>query len=338
MAATLVDIAKETHTSVSTVSRVLSGGVVANRISKETRDRIQEAAQRLGYRPNLIARTLRTRRSNTVALLVSDIANPFFAQIGSLIEQALHRHGYSLMLCNSSEDPQREVEHLTLLNQRGIDGLILVPVTRSREHIAAHLNPDLPLVILDRPVPGASHTVATDQELAGKMLCDAVAAEGIEQVAMVSGLAHVATHRRRCELVAERFDLIARYEGPATRGTGRLALESFVACRPQAIMCSNSALAIGLLEALADRNIEFPGDDFQPIIGVFDELPMVDLLPVPILCSTQDTGALADSCVAQLLPQLTGDHTPREAIILSPRILANRAFRAWQRRGEAVAN
>src|SRR6476646_8769837 len=94
MAPTLVDIARETQTSVSTVSRVLSGGAMASRISQETRDRVQRAADRLGYRPNLLARSLRTRKTHTLALLVSDIGNPFFGQIGSLIERAVARHGY----------------------------------------------------------------------------------------------------------------------------------------------------------------------------------------------------------------------------------------------------
>src|SRR5215212_5204626 len=99
MTPTLVDIARETNTSVSTVSRVLSGGAMANRISKETRRRVQEVADRLGYR-----RSLLTRKTYTVALLVSDISNPFFAQLGSLVERSLARHGYSLMLCNSAEN------------------------------------------------------------------------------------------------------------------------------------------------------------------------------------------------------------------------------------------
>jgi LacI family transcriptional regulator len=126
MSATLTDIAKATRTSVSTVSRVLSGGAVSKRISSGTRQRVSDTARRMGYRPNLIARSLRTRRSNTVALLVSDIANPWFGQIASLVEQALHREGYSLVLCNSGEDLEREREYLDLLPQKGIDGLIVV--------------------------------------------------------------------------------------------------------------------------------------------------------------------------------------------------------------------
>src|SRR3954449_6754936 len=103
LAATLIDIARETNTSVSTVSRVLAGGEVAQRISEETRNRVTEAAKRLGYRPNLLARSLRTRKSNTIALIVSDIGNPFYARIAGYIEQRLHPHGYSLLVCNSGE-------------------------------------------------------------------------------------------------------------------------------------------------------------------------------------------------------------------------------------------
>src|SRR3954451_11943852 len=128
MSPTLTDIAKATNTSVSTVSRVLAGGAGSQRISPETRARVREAATRLGYRPNLLARSLRTRRSHTVALLVSDIANPWFGLLASTIEKKLHDNGYSLFLCNSAEDLKREAEYLNLLPQKGIDGLILVPL------------------------------------------------------------------------------------------------------------------------------------------------------------------------------------------------------------------
>src|SRR5688500_17411072 len=110
MSPTLEDIARETKTSESTATRLITGSTMANRISKATRDRVREVADRLGYRPNLLARSLRTRKTNTIALLVSDIANPFFGQIGSQIERGLAKHGYSLMLCNSAEDAKREAD------------------------------------------------------------------------------------------------------------------------------------------------------------------------------------------------------------------------------------
>src|SRR5688500_4798339 len=154
MSPTLVDIARETKTSVSTVSRVLSGGAMANRISKETRQRVQEVADRLGYRPNLLARSLRTRKTYTVALLVSDISNPFFAQLGSLVERSLARHGYSLMLCNSGENLEQEAGYLRLMAAKGIDGMVVVPLADNRERITQHVPATMPLVILDRPITG----------------------------------------------------------------------------------------------------------------------------------------------------------------------------------------
>ena len=346
MSPTLVDIARETKTSVSTVSRVLSGGAMANRISKATRDRVKEVAARLGYRPNLLARSLRTRKTYTIALLVSDIANPFFGQIGSMIERGLARHGYSLMLCNSAEDPKREADYLALVTQKGIDGLILVPITRKKQNLTDVIPEGMPLVILDRPIAGISSTVASDQDQGAHLLCDTLERAGVKQVAIVCGPQHVMTHRRRAEIVASRFEVVAKHEGPATKETGRQAALKLVLEKPPAIVCTNNFLALGVMDSLAQ--IEKP-----PIIGVFDEIPMMHLLSLPIACSMQDLPALAESCVAQLMKLLdpqsqasaakpngpgTGaaaaspaDEPPAiEPIVLPNRAVTNRAFDVLQ--------
>lgn len=323
MPPTLVDIAKETHTSVSTVSRVLAGGIIANRISRETRERVQLVANRLGYRPNLVARTLRTRRSNTIALLVSDIANPFYAQIASLIEQRLHQHGYSLMLCNSGEKATREVEYLQLLNQKAIDGLILVPITIDRDHLMQHVPAKLPLVILDRPIPGIDSTVAGDQAESLRLLCETLQKAGIRKVGIVSGPMHVMTHSRRAGAAGECFEVVGHHEGPARPETGREAVAKLMPLKPDAIICTNNALAQGLLDSLVQ--IENP-----PVIGVFDEVPMMHVIPIPIICAVQDVNALAEGCVAQLLPLLSGDAKTPTPMILPGHTAVNRAFEAWR--------
>ena len=327
MSPTLVDIAKETKTSVSTVSRVLSGGAMANRISKATRDRVREVAERLGYRPNLLARSLRTRKTNTIALLVSDIANPFFGQIGSQIERGLAKHGYSLMLCNSAEDAKREADYLALVTQKGIDGLILVPITRNKKILSQVVPEGMPLVILDRPIPGISALVASDQDQGAQILCDTLDRAGVKQVAIVCGPQHVMTHRRRCEILTSRFEVLATHEGPANKETGKAAALKLITEMPPAIICTNNFLALGVMDSLAQ--IEKP-----PIIGVFDEIPMMHLLPIPIVCSMQDLPALAESCVAQLLkqlePQSNGASADVQPIVLPNRAITNRAFDVLQ--------
>lgn len=316
---TLLDIARETHTSVSTVSRVLAGGSSAARISEATRDRVMQAASRLGYRPNLVARSLRTRKSYTVALLVSDIANPWFGQLASLIEQSLHRHGYSLMLCNSGEDPDRELEYLRLLPSKGIDGLMVVPVARTKKALADVLPPNLPLVVLDRPIPGIVSSVSSDQEQSATILCDTLESAGVRRVAIVCGPQHVVTHRRRTEIVSSRFEVVGRHEGPAQKETGRQGLSKFLGLKPDAIVCTNNFLGQGVIEGIVQ--IENP-----PIIGCFDEIPMMDLLPIPIVCSAQDVPALAEGCVNQILPQLRDEAPPLEPLVLPARAITNREF------------
>ncbi len=319
MQPTLQDIARETKTSVSTVSRVLAGGMTAARISKSTRKKILEASALLGYRPNLVARSLRTRKTNTIALLVSDIANPWFGQIASLIEQSLHRHGYSLILCNSGEDEAVEAEYLRLLGQRGIDGLIVVPLARSREKLLADLPDNLPLVVLDRPIDGISACVATDQQQLAGQLCDTLSRVGVRQVALVAGPSNVITHQWRAKIVAERFEVIEEHQGPAQRETGRSAMIRFTH-RPQAIICTNNFLGQGVIDGI--EAIENP-----PIIGCFDEIPMMHLLPLPIVCANQDELLLAEAAVNQLLAQLGGHAIESQAqTILPARIVTNRAF------------
>jgi LacI family transcriptional regulator len=325
--ATLVDIARETGTSISTVSRVLAGGPGSARISDATRQRVVEVANRLGYRPNLVARSLRTRRSHTIALMVSDIANPWFGQIASLVEQSLYRHGYSLMLCNSEEDPQLENEYLRLLPSKGIDGLILVPMIRDGGALRQMLPANLPLVILDRPVAGIDASVSSDQDQSSHLLCDVLEEAGVRRVALVAGPDHISTHKHRAQVVRSRFEVMAEHQGPARKETGRRAFIQFLQDQPDAIVCTNNFLGHGVIDAIA--NIDQP-----PIIGCFDEIPMMHLLPIPIACSIQDVAGLADGCVIQLLPQLQGQPGRIKPIVLHARSVTNREFQV--RRYEAA--
>jgi LacI family transcriptional regulator len=314
----LQDIAERTKTSVSTVSRVLSGGPAARRISPATSARVRAAAKRMGYRPNLIARTLRTRKSHTIGLLVSDIANPFFAQIGSAIEQSLYRHGYSLMLCNSGEDRQREHCYLQMLGQKAIDGLIIVPIAHSKKTLLSGLPAGLPVVVLDRPIPGIAASVSSDQDQSSHLLCDSLKRVGVRSVALVSGSRTVITHRRRAEIVAENFTITSTHEGPPQPDTGRHAY-IHIAGRPQAIVCTNNLLAAGIVDSIASA-------DRFPIIASFDEIPAMHLLPMPILTVCQDIAKLAESSVQQILALLEEPTAKIKPIILQSRAISNQAF------------
>ncbi len=320
MSPTLTDIARATKTSVSTVSRVLAGGEVSQRISPETRARVHTAATQLGYKPNLLARSLRTRKSNTIALLVSDIANPFFGKMASLIEQSLHGHGYSLMLCNSGEDLELEKEYLTLLPQKGIDGLILVPLLRTKKALEDALPAHLPVVVLDRPIQGVAASVWSDQDQLSQMVADALHQAGVKCIVLVCGPQHVITHRKRVEFMENQFEVIAKYEGPAQRETGRMAALKFLAEKPDAFVCTNNFLGQGVIESMGGE-LRHP-----PIIALVDELAMLEGLTVPVVTAMQDVPLLAESAVALLLPMLKGNDKPKP-IVLQSWLMTNKAFK-----------
>jgi len=319
---TLIDIARETGTSVSTVSRVLSGGPAAQRISAATRGRVLATASKLGYRPNLLARSLRTRKSNTVALLLSDVGNPFFGQIASLIEQSLHRQGYSLLVCNSGEDPKRELEYLELLPRKGIDGLIIVVTAANQKSLTEHLGADLPIVMLDREVPGLRASVASDQEQAAGALCDALQRVGVKRAVLASGPAGIVTHQRRAVVIRDRLHVVAELEGSAMSETGRHAFVRFLNTKFDAIVCTNNNIAHGFIDSI--EQIDRP-----PIVACFDDMMMSHLLPIPIVSSVQDIARLAEGCVSLLMPMLLGhSNGDVQPIVIPTRLVTNLAFKS----------
>jgi LacI family transcriptional regulator len=323
MSATLSDIARETNTSVSTVSRVLAGGAVSKRISKETREKVHEAAKRLGYRPNLLARSLRTRRSHTVALLVSDIANPWFGLLASTIEKKLHDNGYSLFLCNSAEDLKREAEYLNLLPQKGIDGLVLVPLLKTKKALEAlELPKGLPIVVVDRPIAGINASVASDQDMLANQLADSLEKIGVKKIAIATGPSHVSSHARRAEILGERFEVLDKHMGASRRLTGNEAMKKWASSgiKPDAYVGTNVSLTSGILDEI-DYDTKNP-----PAIGCFDMLPFFDMLPMPVACAIQDVAGIAEGVVKELLPLLSPNAPEPKPMTIPTLMRYNRSY------------
>src|SRR5690348_2936114 len=114
------DVAEAAGVSTATVSRVLSNGV---HVRPELRARVQAAVDRLGYRPNLVARSLRAQHTSTLGLIVSDIRNPFFTSISRAVEDTAYEQGYSILLCNTDEDPEKEAIYLHLMQDANVAGV-----------------------------------------------------------------------------------------------------------------------------------------------------------------------------------------------------------------------
>ncbi len=149
----LSDIALECKVSKTLVSMVLNGRGDAYGISKETQERVYQMAEKYNYKPNQIARGLRLGRSNTIGLVVSDIANPFYAKIARGVEDYASKAGYNLIICSTDENVEKEMALLRMLKERQVDGLLISTTFSSSREILSLMKDNVPFVLIDRYFP-----------------------------------------------------------------------------------------------------------------------------------------------------------------------------------------
>ena len=149
MAATIIDVARRAQVSVGTASNALTG---RRPVRESTRQRVQAAADELGYRPNLVARSLIQRRTGTIGLVVPDVANPYFAELTRGVERRISEAGFGVLLADARNDTKVEGEALDALLDRRVDGLVLVPVGFDTDVSGRLARADVPVVLADRTV------------------------------------------------------------------------------------------------------------------------------------------------------------------------------------------
>lgn len=276
-AATLKDVARLAEVDPSTASRVLRGDN-RQRVRTETRDRIFEAARILRYRPNAVARSLRTRRTDTVAVIVPSLDNPGFIEVVQGIQAEAAQHGKLVLLVDASivEDGGRsmrdreEVFARLVLDGRA-DGLILAFATL-HDRLVVHLaERDLPIVLVNRRVPVIHRSVTVDDAAGARLAVEHLLSLGHRDIGSIGLDLDTDTSRRRHDgyrdallSVGLRPQPVWTTAGPPTRAGGYEAaltlLEQSAARRPTAIFCSSLLGAMGALHALREANVRVPED------------------------------------------------------------------------------
>ena len=148
---TIRDVAKVAGVSIASVSRVLSGKVA---VSEDVRGRVLSAVEHLEYRPNALARSLREENTKTIGLVISNVMNPFFTAVARAVEDAASEKGYSVILCNADENPDKEESYLDVLFQKRVDGLIISPAREVSRQLHRFVKAGVPAVFVDRSIEG----------------------------------------------------------------------------------------------------------------------------------------------------------------------------------------
>lgn len=323
---TIRDVADRAQVSTATVSRTLSG---SKPVSPAVAEQVHQAAQALGYAGNGIASALRRSRTDTVGMVVPSLANPFFTSLVESVEHALQDAGRQLFLCSSRSDPALEAQRLQSLVVRQVDGIIISPVhgTDSTEAVrrAAAV---LPLVQVDRFVTGVdSDWVGVDDHVALELVLEHLADRGVRSAAFVSAqltssstelrVAGFRGHAARLGIaVTESQVLLGEY----SIAWGREAASRLLSGgqRPDAVVCADDLIALGVLQACHEAGVTVPDD---LLVTGFDDIPYSALCDPPLTTVHQPQDAIAAETVRLLHRALGPDRGSPVRRALTPTLV-----------------
>ncbi|MEU6151113.1 LacI family DNA-binding transcriptional regulator [Actinosynnema sp. NPDC047251] len=301
---TIKDVAQHAGVSTATVSRVLNGHAAP---TEETRSRVLAAVDELGYRPNALARSLRTTATTTLGLVISDLVNPFFAEIARAVEEEARAHGYCVIVANADESADQQATYVRTLLDRRVDGLLVCPATDDPSWIAEVEAADVPLVLLDRTVEGAAcPVVRADGAQALADLADALRAAGHRRVGVIAGPADTSTGRERLEQFGRGGLDLAVVHGDFRRESGARAAAELLDLpdRPTALVAMDNLMGLGALEELRRRELKVPADVG---LAVYDDQPWFPLLDPPITVVAQPTVEMGRAAARSLLALIAGE-------------------------------
>lgn len=326
---TIQDVARRAGVAPVTVSRVVNN---SGYVSAETRTRVETAIASLGYVPNRLAGGLRTKRTHTLGLVLTDITNPFWTTVARGAEDAAQAQGYNVILCNTDESEYKQDQYVRVLLQKQVDGVLLVPArstAASADYIQAH---DVPVVVLDRQVPSSVDVVRCDSEGGAYGLVKHLIDLGHRRIAVLSGARGVSTARDRVtgyaralmEAGIQKDDHLVFYREFTQEAGYAMALEA-LAVQPSvtALFAVNNFIAIGALKALEGASLCVP-DDISLV--AFDDLPLTLVVNPILTVAAQPAYEMGQRATQQLVRRILGEAgDDPEHIVLPTRLIVRRS-------------
>ncbi len=325
---TLKDVAARAGVHPATASRALSPET-SLLVSEETAQRVREAAKALGYRPNPLARSLRTRRSHSVGVLIPDLNNPLFPPIVRGLEDRLAQAGYVALIGNTDSDDERERVLFEQMRARHVDGFVLATAHLRSPLLAEAARAELPVVLVNRMAEEHSFSsVTVDNERGIRMAVSHLAALGHRRIAHIAGPQDLSTglHRYRGFLTAMAASGLPVADGQVVFA-GAFTVEEGLRCcrellaRPDrctAIAAGNDMLAVGCYAALDEAELACPAR--VSVVG-FNDMPFIDRLRPPLTTVRFPHYQVGTEAAHLLLERISGHGGPVKILYLAPELV-----------------
>lgn len=324
---TIVDVAKAAGVSTSTVSRVLRSGQDVN---EATRRHVESVVRQLGYRPSSIARALVSGESKMLALLVSDLSNPFYPQLAKCVERAAGEAGYAVVICNTDDDDTTAIRYLERLTQQGLDGVIYASGCGDEDRLVSVLGDPRRIVFVNRrPSRDAWSYVVSDNQGGARLLTEHLLALGHRHIGFVGGPDYATNAVDRAagfhQALRDQPDATALVSvGPFSKETGLRTVQRWLdsGFPLSAVIGVNDTVALGALEAILDRGLRVPEDI---AVAGFDNVDLASSAVLRLTTVAQDIEAMGRRAVSILVDQLTSveDVQPTQ-VVLEPTLVPRR--------------
>jgi len=318
---TILDVAEHAGVSPTTVSHVIND---TRYVSKETRARVLEAIDALNYRPNILARSLRRRKTHTLGILIPDNANPFFAEMARGIEDTVFDEGYTVLLGNSDGDPEKELRYLDLFINKQVDGVVLVAAAMKSEKSVEVLSaPSVAAVIVDREIESERMDMVLADNLGGGYVATQHLLDlGHRRIGCITGPSQVTPSAQRVtgyhqalEEAGVPVDPALVVPGDFRNVSGFRAAKALLSLPhpPTAIFACNDMMALGVLGAANEKGLQIPRD--LSLVG-FDDI-LLDKLVVPRLTTIcQPAYEMGSRAADLLLERLKTPERPVQHLVL----------------------
>ena len=326
---TIADVAREAGVSMMTVSRVINN---KDGVSEQTAQRILEIINRLGYRPSGLARGLASNKTRTLGLVVPDIGNPFFSDIARGMEHAAYASGYNVFLCNTDEDPQRELTILQSLEEKRVDGLVVCSSRLDETELNENLARFPAVVLINRDLPDqVGWSVMVDDQNGARAAVEHLVKSGHQAIGFLAGPQASASGRKRLAgyqeaMQAAGLTVVPSWvqHCPPNAEFAREAASQLLTGYPEltALLCYNDLVAVGALKAALNLKRRVPED--LALVG-YDDIILAELVSPMLTTCRVPRNELGVHALALVLAQINDCVDDCADILVQPELIVRQS-------------
>jgi len=307
---TIKDVATKVGVSAATVSRVLNG----EKVSADTKEKVLKAIKHIGYHPNPIARSLRTQKTQTIGFVVPDYG-PFFMQIAKVVEDVLSRYGYSMLVCYSDENPEKEMARIKMLMEKQVDGMLIAPTSDQDDYLVKINERGIPIILIDRMLKDLQiDRVLVDNVNGAYQAVEHLITKKYRRIGIINGRQEVTTGEERYRgylRVLEDYNLLIDRDiirfGDFSAESGYKLMKELMCLSdpPAAVFVTNCYMTIGAMLTMKEMGIKVPDD---VAIVSFDDSELMQLSTPPITSVVQPVQEMGEKAAQLIYKRISGDN------------------------------